>query len=259
MAAQKPAAGRSPFNPQQLTEWIELERQSFARAAHICTRSHLVRDSIVKDYGLPHHRVTVIGGGVNFMPLPEPIIHDQIDRPTALFIGKELYRKGGDILLRAFAKARAEVPNARLLFLTEDRVPNGLPLDGVELVRPTWDRKVIADLYLRSHVLVLPSRLETWGDVLLEAMSYGLPCIGISGQAMEEVIDHCETGLIIPPEDDTELANALVRLLRDTDLRKAWGLAARRRTESEYTWERVVERASPVFESAVYASKRGRR
>jgi glycosyltransferase involved in cell wall biosynthesis len=247
LAAEKPELGRSPFTPAQRRKWIEQERQAFSDAVHICTRSKFVFQSILEDYGIPSERISVVGGGVNFAALPEAASYNLEDVPTALFIGKDFYRKGGDILLRAFARVRSELPSARLLFLTADHVPAGLPLDGVELVKPTWNRKVIAALFRQAQVFVLPSRLETWGDVLLEAMSYGLPCIGVAGQAMEELIHHCHTGLILPANDEQALAEALVLLFTKPELRQAWGQAARRRVEQEFTWEQVVNRLEPVL------------
>jgi glycosyltransferase involved in cell wall biosynthesis len=242
LASKRPWAGRSPFTREELQKWIALERRSLATAVHIFTRSDLVRTSIIKDYGIPPERVSTVGGGVNFSPLPPPVAHEPEDPPTALFIGKEFYRKGGDLLLCAFARARMVAPNARLLFLTEDTIPAGLPTEGVEFVPPTWERKTIARLYEQAHVLVLPSRLETWGDVLLEAMGFGLPCIGVCGQAMEEVIIHQETGIVIPPEDEQALSQALITLFTNPELRTRWGAAARKRVQTEYSWDRVVER-----------------
>jgi glycosyltransferase involved in cell wall biosynthesis len=176
---------------------------------------------------------------------------DNSQKTTALFIGKELFRKGGDLLLNAFARTRNSVPDARLLFLTADPIPSELPLNGVEVIKPTWKRESIAALYRRSHFLVLPSRLETWGDVLLEAMGYGLPCIGVCGQAMEEVIDDQENGLIVHPENVQALAEAMTSLFQNTQLRKCLGQAAREKAEAEFTWERVVDRLIPVINDAV--------
>jgi glycosyltransferase involved in cell wall biosynthesis len=131
LAAQFPAAGRSPFSPPQRQAWMALEREALVQASHICTRSALVRDSIIYDYGIAPERVTVIGGGINFAQLPAPVEHREKARPTALFIGKELYRKGGDVLLLAFAQARKVVPGARLLLLTSG------PVSYTHLTLPT--------------------------------------------------------------------------------------------------------------------------
>lgn len=242
LAAQIPAAGRSPFSGAERQTWLALEREAFAQASHICTRSGLVRDSIIHDYAIAPEQVTVIGGGINFNPLPVPVEHREKEAPTVLFIGKGLYRKGGDVLLQAFAQARQVVPGARLILLTSGPIPEGLPRDGVEFVQPTWDRRVIAGLYRQADLFVLPSRLETWGDVLLEAMSYGLPCIGVTGQAMEEIIEPDRTGCMVPAGDIDALGKALVCLLENPELRSRWGQCGRIRAETRYQWQNVVVR-----------------
>jgi len=256
LSAQKPSAGRSPFTPRQLEQWVALERRAFERATHICTRSELVRTSVIDDYGIPPERVTAIGGGVNFATLPKPALGKNEGTPTALFIGKDFYRKGGDLLLEAFALVRSQLPQARLLLLTGEAIPKNLPLEGVELIQPHWDRALIESLYRRADIFVLPSRLETWGDVLLEAMAYNLPCIGVAGQSMEEIIENDVTGLIVPPEDIESLATALSQLLSNTELRCQLGLAARQRIEQTYTWPHVVERLTPAIKAAAELSNK---
>jgi glycosyltransferase involved in cell wall biosynthesis len=242
LAAQRPSVGRSPFSAVQRQKWLALEHAAFARASHICTRSELVRASIIEEYGMPPEKVTAVGGGVSFARLPQPVRHRATATPTILFIGKELYRKGGDLLLEAFAQARQEVPGARLKMVTAAPIPSVRPGDGVEVINATWDRQAVAALYRSADLFVLPSRLETWGDVLLEAMSYGLPCIGVTGQAMEEIIDHEATGLVVPAEDVAALAQNLVRLLTDADLRSRMGQQARLKAEKNYQWPDVVRR-----------------
>jgi len=250
LSARSPDAGRSPFTDRQRESWVTLERQAYERATHVCTRSEFVRASIVEDYGISPDRVTVVGGGLNFSPFPDPPTRPPTSSPTVLFIGKELYRKGGDVLLQAFSVALASVPEARLILVTSDSIPSRLPLDSVDVIKPTWDRKVIATLFQRADVFVLPSRLETWGDVLLEAMAFGLPCIGVAGGVMEEIIQDETTGSIVAPGDRTALAATLTRLLQDESLRACWGAAGRRRVAETFTWDRVVGRIAPAIEVA---------
>lgn len=101
----------------------------------------------------------------------------------------------------------------------------------------------------------MPSRLETWGDVLLEAMAYGLPCIGVTGQSMTEIIRDGETGLLVPPEDVAALSESFIKLLKDGELRNRMGQAGRLLVENEFTWDQVVERLSSMI---VEAAKAGR-
>jgi glycosyltransferase involved in cell wall biosynthesis len=181
------------------------------------------------------------------------VLPDRAGRPavTALFIGKDFYRKGGDLVLRAFSQVRAQLPAARLLFLTDGPIPAGLALDGVEVIRPTWDRAVIAGLYRQADVFVLPSRLETWGDVFLEAMAFGLPCLGVAGQSMDDFIEPGETGCLVPPGDVQSLAAALAHLMADEPLRRRWGEAARKTAEERFTWDSVAGRILAVTETVI--------
>lgn len=251
LSARRPEAGRSPFTEAQRAAWLQLEQQAYQRASHVCVRAEAVRQSILQEYGLPSEKVTCVGGGVNFTPLPEiPPRQMAPAAATALFIGKNFHRKGGDVLLQAFALARQEVPNARLRLVTAGPIPAGLPLEGVETLPPTWERAAIADLYRQADLFVLPSRLETWGDVLLEAMAFGLPCIGVAGQSMEEIILEAQTGLIVPPEDPPALAQALVRLLRQPELRQQMGAQGRQRVAEHFTWDQVARRLVQICQEA---------
>lgn len=248
LSAQQPAGGRSPFNPRTLRHWLTLEQKAMFDATHVCVRSELVRQSILKDYGLPAERVSMIGGGANLEKLP-PLAgrKESSGNPTVLFIGMDFYRKGGDLVLMAFARTRAQFPNAKLLFLSKGPIPKEMPIDGVELIEPVWRREEVLKLYERADVFVMPSRLETWGDVFLEAMAYGLPCVGVHGQAMAEIIRHAETGFLVPPDAVDPLADRLIELLADPEKRIRMGMAGRRRVELEFTWDRVVERLAPVI------------
>jgi glycosyltransferase involved in cell wall biosynthesis len=241
LSSRKPHLGRDPFTVEQKKDWIMLEVQALKHASHIFTRGEFVRRSVIEDYGLPAEMVTAVGGGVNYPRLPDPVTRSESDAPVVLFIGKDFYRKGGDLLLNAFALARQKKPLARLWLVTNGPIPSDMPLDGVELISPTWDRNKVSELFLSADIFVLPSRLETWGDVLLEAMAWELPCIGVQDDAIGEIILNNETGLLTPPADVDALAGALEKLFEQQSLRLRMGQAGRRRVETKFTWDHVVE------------------
>jgi glycosyltransferase involved in cell wall biosynthesis len=89
--------------------------------------------------------------------------------------------------------------------------------------------------------------METWGDVLLEAMSYGLPCIGVYGQAMEDIIVHGESGYLLAPDNIELLAESIIQLLEQPELRLQMGQVAHQLVTTKYTWEQVVERLAPIL------------
>ena len=242
LSARRPENGRSPFNPTERTRWLELEQLTYQRSRHIFVRTRLVKGSLINDYDIPESKISVIGAGHNLSRLPILRSAPLNDPPTILFIGNDFYRKGGDILLRAFALVREKVPSARLLAMTAGSIPADLPQVGVELFSPNWDRTFIENLCQQAQVFVLPSRLETWGDVLLEAMAFELACIGVQGQAMDEIILEGHTGLLVKPEDPVELSQAILNLLNHPNWMADLGKAARQRLETEFTWEIVVDR-----------------
>lgn len=249
LSARKPGAGRSPLKGQAQAQWLALERQAYQRAAHICVRSRMVQRSLIADYGLSPEQVTVVGGGVNFESFPEPGPVAEKGSSLALFIGKDFHRKGGPLLLEAFAEVQRRCPQARLLLVTAGPLPRPLP-DGVDWLEPTWDRVEIAALYRRADFFVLPSHLETWGDVILEAMAFGLPCIGVDDDAMNEIILHKETGLLVPPDDAGSLADALLCFYTEHDLRRSLGVAGRQRALEQFLWPQVVARIKKLLEAA---------
>jgi alpha-maltose-1-phosphate synthase len=250
ITSRRPEGGRLALSQRETERWVAHERALYQGASRIAVRASLVRTSLINDYGVDGNRISVVGGGVKFSPLPEPVNRSHQSPPTVLFIGEGFHRKGGDLLLRAFAQARVHVPEAKLRIVTRGPIPMGYSLDNVEVFPPSWDRDVIAEHYRQADIFVLPSRLETWGDVLLEAMSFGLPCVGVRGQAMEDIIQHETTGLLVDQSQTNDLAGALIRLLSQPTMRQRMGRTARTLVENEFTWDRVVDRLEPALMAA---------
>lgn len=244
--AQREDDWRNPFSSTAESEhWNGLEQEAYNRAAFVLARSDHTRQSLLDDYHVAPERVATVGGGVNFDQLPEPA--PLYPKPRVLFIGKDFERKGGDLLLQAFAQARQQVPEAELWLITAKEDVAG---PGVRRIAPTYDRAAIAALYRESSVFAMPSRCETWGDVFLEAMAYGLPCIGTDSDAMPEIIQHGETGLLAPAGDIDALGAALVRLLRDADVRASMGARGHERVAASFTWASVADRIIPFLHNA---------
>ncbi len=244
--AQREDPWRDPFTSSAESErWNALEALTARRAAFVLTRSAYVRRSMIDDYGIAPERVAVVGGGINFETLPDP--QPLCDRPRILFIGTNFERKGGPQLVAAFQQVRERVPEAELWLVT-GKADLGGP--GIRHIAPTRDRAAIADLYRAASIFALPSRCETWGDVFLEAMAYGLPCIGTTNDAMPEIIEHGNTGYVVAPDDVAGLAQYLERLLTDPALRQHMGASGRERVLKLFTWDHVVQRMVPYLEQA---------
>ena len=246
LSSRRPEGGRSPFNEQERGEWIECESTALHHAAHICARTRLVRDSLIHDYGLSTDRISVVGGGLNFAELPQVSEKRAARDPALLFVGKEFHRKGGDFLLEAFQKVQQKIPNLQLTIVSKE-APIGIAVPNVTRIAKQCSREEMAELYDNSDLFLLPSRLETWGDVLLEAMAHGLPCIGVQGQAMEEIIDEGRNGFLVEFGNVQQFADRILQLMGSNDLRETFGRSARKKVESQFLWDHIVDRFESIF------------
>ena len=154
-----------------------------------------------------------------------------------LFCGNLLPVKGPDILLEAWRSVHARVPSARLVFVGSGPLEERLralvaewKLDGVVTFAGRVDRSDVASYYRRARIAVLPSRGEGLPLTALEATLVGTPVVGAAVGGVPEVLGDDESGILVPPENPSALADALVDLLVNEERRARLGRDARART-----------------------------
>ena len=204
--------------------------------------STFVKKSLVSDYDISEKKVRVVGAGPVLHDLPSiDDLHD--DGRTILFVGLNFKGKGGQILLSAMERVKQVVPHSRLLVVgVKRRSDNDVHYLG------KIPSNQIGSFYQNATVFTLPTFREAFGLVFLEAMAYGLPCIGTNIEAIPEIIVNSKTGYIIPPGNDEILAERLIELLNNPELRRQMGRAGRERLEQHFTWLKVVEVIENILE-----------
>lgn len=176
--------------------------------------------------------------------------------PTLLFVGRHRYYKGLDDLLRALPglPARLLVGGDGPMRAEWERLAQALGLGGqVRFLGDVSDAD-LPGLYASADIFVLPanSRAEAFGTVLLEAMATGLPCVTTElGTGTSTVVQHGQTGFVVPPRDPAALRAALQRLLDDPALRQQMGAAGRARVLAEFTSQRLLQRVQTVYAEVV--------
>ena len=105
--------------------------------------------------------------------------------------------------------------------------------------------------YQSSDVLVLPSLLgaEAFGLVALEAQSSGIPVIASDLPGVRTVVADGESGILVPSGDVEALADAILRLESDKELRANMGIAGRKRVLDRFTWSRHVQELLEIYRS----------
>jgi glycosyltransferase involved in cell wall biosynthesis len=105
----------------------------------------------------------------------------------------------------------------------------------------------LAAWYRKAAVLVLSSRYETFGLVVLEAMLHGLPTAATAAGGVAELLVHGDTGLLSPPDEPAALAEHATALLTDGELAHRLGRNAAARARSTHLWEHILPRVLAVY------------
>jgi glycosyltransferase involved in cell wall biosynthesis len=163
-------------------------------------------------------------------------------------------KKAIDVLLRAFARLRRTDDRLRLQLVGDGPLRADLGRLSVELsVADQVDflgwrtRAETVDLLKQAEVLVVPSRAEPFGIVVLEGMVTGKPVVASAVGGIPEIVEDGRNGLLVPPDDPPALAGALHRVLTDPALAAALGAAGRQTVMTRFTRDRMGEDYERLF------------
>lgn len=163
---------------------------------------------------------------------------------TILSVGKFEHQKGQDVLIDAFAGVAAEFPDVSLTLAgaTDHALPalrqqaERLQLSGRIRFLQDVPYENIAALFAGASLFALPSRLESFGLVLLEAGAFGLPVVASAVGGVPEILTDGQTAHLVPPDDVTSLARALRTMLADTSAAQAMGARLREHVAANFSW-----------------------
>jgi glycosyltransferase involved in cell wall biosynthesis len=210
---------------------------------------------MLTDLGVkPEKIVLIAGSGIDadrFRPIPEP------DGPvTVAFVGRMLDDKGVRTLMAAHRMLRASNVACELLLAGSPDPANPGSIPPAEIARwgrepgVTWLGQVadIATVWRRAHIAVLPSRREGLPKSLLEAAACGRPLIATDVPGCREIVIHDKTGLVVPVDDAHALAAAMQRLIRSSQQRVRFGVAARRLVAERFAADLVGKATVALYQ-----------
>lgn len=239
-------AYRAPtrFTRLSLRPSLPLERRVFAAARRVVANSDFVAASLRATYAVPPDRLRVLPFGVH-LPPPPPARPSR--RPTVVFVGHQLERKGGHRLLALHARHLREICD--LTLVTTETVEVG---PGVKVVSDvTAGSGRLWEVLAEADVMCFPSTIDQAPNAVLEAAAAGLPVVAHPVGAVPEMVLHGHSGLLVPPADDAALVHALRLLVQDADLRRDMGARARAHVEERYDMRQVADRLVPLLAEAV--------
>jgi glycosyltransferase involved in cell wall biosynthesis len=229
-----------------IERWVAGQRRCYASAVGCCAMTTVAADSIIRDYKVDPKKVHVVWAGRNYDP--RPIVRDWT-KPRFFFMGYDWHRKNGPLVLEAFARLKARIPNARLDIagghprIDADGVfPHG-PLDSSD----PRDRAHAEALFESATCFVMPSQFEPFGIVYVEAAAAGVPSIGtVVGGARDAIGD--AGGLLVEPRDADALTESM-EIMCNPSRASMMGAAALTRSDL-FTWPAVAERIVHALDGA---------
>lgn len=216
-----------------------------------------------KEIGYPESQIAYIPNGIK-IPHKGKNAYEGIEK--VLTIARFSYEKGVDVLLKAWAQVIQEEKRLRLLIVGSGSqeselksLSHSLGIDEcVDFVGLVPDASPYIE---RADLFVLPSRSEGMSNALLEAMSYGLPCVAtrvggnreLLGGEHEEILrgDYAtgENGILVNPDDPKGLCGAILYFVRNQSLRERMGVKGREFVMKNYSIDQVAERYIALYRS----------
>ncbi|WP_456384913.1 glycosyltransferase family 4 protein [Desulfolithobacter sp.] len=210
--------------------------------------------SLLRKAGVCPDRICLIrGAGVDlnrFRPGPAPQ-----GAPVVMLAARLLREKGVEDFVEAARLLKGQRIDARFVLVGHPDPANpGSILDGdikawaEQGIVEWWGKSGnMPETLVRASIVCLPSYREGLPKVLLEAMACGRPCVTTDVPGCREAVKDGENGLLVPVRDPESLADALKRLILDTDLRQKMGHRGREMAEKSFSQEQVARQVKKIY------------
>lgn len=239
-----------PIRKNALNRWL------FRKVDKVIAVSEAVKDSLLRQELMPVEKIVTIYNGININKFssatPARIRKElKIDSDTKIIgiVGQISPHKGQETLIRSFPLIIERTPRSVLVVIGSD-FSNGQYIKKLQELSETLGisnklffmgpRSDIPNLLKSLDVFVLASKNEPFGLVLLEAMASGTPIVATNAGGPKEIIINKESGLLVEPGDSQALAEAVLKILQNQDLREKFILQGLKRVKKFFSIEAMV-------------------
>jgi glycosyltransferase involved in cell wall biosynthesis len=228
-----------------------------------------IEGQVLASLGVSPGRIVRLGMGVDLVHTqggdgPRFCSQHGIDGPVVTFMGVLTDDKGIVHLLRAMQRLWQQGSDATLVIAGRPITPSSF--ERVFGTLPETDRVHIRrlgpvsgqlkqDMLAATDLFAMPSRIDSFGIVYLEAWAYRVPVIGCHAGGVPDVIDDGHDGLLVDYGDEEGLATAIDGLLANPERCRAMGRQGRAKVEAHYTWDRVYRGLAAVYQELVDADQ----
>ena len=214
--------------------------------------------------GILENKIVVIPHG-DYLFFTEYKKHDVKEENAVLFFGRIYKYKGVEYLIKAEPLITKHFPNIKIIIAGRGTFSKHEKLiehkRNFEINNKFIPDEQVAELFQRSKIVVLPYIEASQSGVIPIAYAFKKPVVVTNVGSIPEIVDGGITGFIVPPRNPEALAKAIIRLLKDENLRKEMGKNAYKKLKRDLSWDKIAEKTIEVYKEAIneHENKRWKR
>ena len=230
--------------------------------------SEMLKDRLINGHKISEKKVEKIYNGIELNQYNKNVGRDLSDKLKSDFglkptdyiigaIGRMVWQKGFKYLIHAIPKIALSMPQVKILFVGDGPLLGSLEALGRNLgvddnLIFTGFREDIKALLSIIDLLAIPSLLEGFPMITLEAMAMAKPIIGTSIDGISEQIENEDNGLLVPPKNSDALSEGIIRIFNDREFAEKISASGRKRVEKAYSIENTVRQIQNVYNLLIY-------
>lgn len=254
-------------HPIQLSVYKKIQRKAEKAFDHFICVSDYLADHLMRQHGLDRTKINTIYNGVDLnyfdeVPNYPNVKNEFLQRGEQILIGavgRLVPEKGLKYLLAAIPNVLKRFSEARLLLVGDgplrtdlERIVTDLDLTGK--VTFVGFRSDMREILSALDILVLPSLLEGFPMIILEAMAMAAPIVASDIPGIREQLIDGKSGILVPTKDSNALASAITRMLEDKQAARRIGLEARKTVDEKFSIEKMVAETESLYLSLLKAN-----
>lgn len=228
----------------------------FFKKINFIAVSSQIKKNFINIYNIPASKIFFIPNGVETIENKINFFKEK-NPPKLLFLGNfwQGKIKGLDLLLLALGLVKIKFPNIKLIIAGSGNLEDYSNIikeyDLEENIEYLGNISFPVELFKQNPIFILPSRSEGMSNSLLEAMSYGLPCISSKVSGSTDIIDHDKNGLLFDIGSVNELEKCILSLYVNADKREKLGNEAIKKINSSFNIEVVAQKYIELYSSLI--------
>jgi glycosyltransferase involved in cell wall biosynthesis len=248
------------LSKKRLKEGNEIEQHAIQKANSIIYSSSWGAESAIKHYKANKNKISIIDFGANLYREPPkaelPVSFSEDEVCQLLFIGIDWDRKGGETALKILNELRKAGFKCKLTIV--GCAPKLKEHSDNVVIVPFLDKNKneeynkLHEIYLKSHLLLLPTKADCTPIVFCEAAAFGIPVITSNTGGISSLIHEGVNGFLLPVNsNEIDYANKIISIFKDEKSYNSFRMSSRNEFESRLSWDIWIKKVNEVLDKSI--------